>query len=870
MTKTSAPSIQTQLLLLVAALALPVAALLVYSGMRIRAEAMQQARLETQRLADAIVAEQMHLVAGAKQLMSALAQLPEVRSRDPRTGVILKELLRLNPQYANMIIVGLDGRVWASAVDTASFNISDRRHFLNALATGQLSSGEYVIARTNARPSFPVAYPIRDPRGELVGVIAAAFALDSSHLLFDLAKLPPPANYVLVDHRGIILSRGQDADAFVGRPVLPGALQEMLSGPDADTNVSLGPTGRQHLISYRKLRLEGEAEPYMYVRVGIPIDAVLGPAQRTLALNLAALASLALLAFVGVSLVGKRTIVDRIGMLEHASRQLASGDLAGRVSEFVRGGELGRLAQTFDDMARQLAARELALIESERRSREIFEATHDGILVQEAGTGRVVEANRAATELYGYGHDEMRGMTLEQLSAGPPPHGGEEARRWIRQTVEEGPQRFEWLARRKTGELFWVEVGLSATRIGGEGRVLAVVRDIDARRRAEEEMQGLQAQLLHAQKLESIGRLAGGVAHDFNNMLSVILGEAELIQSQLPEGHPCRDAAQEIARAGMRSRDITRQLLAFSRKQVIAPREVNLNDLVQSTRLALARLIGEDVALVFREGPGLWPVRLDPAQFDQVLVNLVVNARDAMPDGGTLTIETANVEIDAAWARERLGAAPGPYVMLAVRDDGTGMDEKTLAHLFEPFFTTKDAGKGTGLGLATVYGIIQQNGGFIEVASEPGRGTTFRIHLPRAASPARAAVAEAHPPAAAGRGTVLLVEDEELVRGTATRMLEALGYAVLQAGSPEEALALCQRPEVRFDLLLTDVVMPGMKGTELQRRVAALRPGIKTLFMSGYTADVVVRQGDTEAGIHFLHKPFVLRDLARKVREAFG
>jgi signal transduction histidine kinase len=383
------------------------------------------------------------------------------------------------------------------------------------------------------------------------------------------------------------------------------------------------------------------------------------------------------------------------------------------------------------------------------------------------------------------------------------------------------------------------------------------------------ELQVTNTQLMQAQKLESVGRLAGGVAHDFNNMLGVILGHTELALGQVDPAQPLHGDLEEIQQAAQRSTGLTRQLLAFARKQTIAPKVLDLNESITGMLKMLQRLIGEDIDLRWRPEAGLWPVRVDPSQLDQILANLCVNARDAITDVGKVTIETANGVFDAAYSAARAGFVPGEYVRIAVSDDGCGMDEETLAHIFEPFFTTKSVGTGTGLGLATVYGIVKQNGGFIYVYSEPGQGTTFTIYLPRHAGKAEAArtdgVAE---PLARGHETILLVEDERAILEMTKEMLERQGYVVLAAGTPGAAIRLAKAYPGEIHLLMTDVVMPEMNGGDLATNLLALQPHLKRLFMSGYTSDVIAHRGVLHEGVQFIEKPFSMKGLAAKVREA--
>jgi two-component system cell cycle sensor histidine kinase/response regulator CckA len=388
------------------------------------------------------------------------------------------------------------------------------------------------------------------------------------------------------------------------------------------------------------------------------------------------------------------------------------------------------------------------------------------------------------------------------------------------------------------------------------------------RQRAEAEREKLQAQLLQAQKMESVGRLAGGVAHDFNNMLAVIVGRAELALMRIKTSDPLRADLEEIQKAARRSVKLTRQLLAFARKQTVAPKVLDLNDTVSGMLNMLRRLIGEDIDLAWMPGHDLWKVRIDPSQIDQILANLLVNARDAIAGVGKVTIETQNVTFAEAFGADRPGFVLGAHVMLAVSDDGCGMDKKTLTHLFEPFFTTKDVGQGTGLGLATIYGIVKQNDGFINVYSDPGKGTTFTIYFPRYAGKAATEQAEAPAEPPKGRGeTMLLVEDEITILKMGKLILEQLGYTVVTAGSPGEAIRQVESHPGEIHMLITDVVMPNMNGWELAERVRAIRPGMKCLFMSGHTANVIAHRGVLYEGVQFIEKPFSLQGLASKVRE---
>jgi PAS domain S-box-containing protein len=391
--------------------------------------------------------------------------------------------------------------------------------------------------------------------------------------------------------------------------------------------------------------------------------------------------------------------------------------------------------------------------------------------------------------------------------------------------------------------------------------------DITEEKRSAEALRRVEDQLRQAQKMEAVGRLAGGVAHDFNNILSVILGYSDFVLEELKPGDPMRSDVEEIKKAGSSGADLTRQLLMFSRQQVLAPKVADLNEILGGMDKMLQRILGADVDLVSLFAPALGRVRVDPGSIEQVIMNLVVNARDAMPTGGALTMETGNVDLDAAYARTHVGVTPGPHVMLAVTDTGAGMDEATTTHMFEPFFTTKEKGKGTGLGLSTVFGIVQQHGGSIWVYSEPGNGTAFKIYLPRVDAPADVFQAAAPPASLNGSETILLAEDDNQVRAVALAILRRRGYQVIEAHDAREALLQSEKHSGTIHLLLSDVVMPEMSGPELATRLASVRPDMKVLCMSGYTDDSITRHGVIDADVAYVQKPFTADTLTTKVRE---
>ena len=493
-----------------------------------------------------------------------------------------------------------------------------------------------------------------------------------------------------------------------------------------------------------------------------------------------------------------------------------------------------------------------ALRESENNFRMLFEQATEGIFVTDP-EGRFVDVNPAACTLTGYTREEIAAMTVADLVL------PEEVPRVASAIAELSAGQVitgEWRARRKDGCIYIVEV--SAKRLA-DGRLRAFARDITERTQ-------LQAQLLQAQKMESLGRLAGGIAHDFNNLLTVINGTADFAIADLPDAAALRDDLEQIRLAGERAASLTRQLLAMSRQQILKPEVLDLTAVVRRMEGMLRRLIPEHIDLAFSLSDPLGSVNADPSQIEQVVLNLAVNAQDAMPDGGTLTIETRDVDLGVGSAAHP-NLAPGRYVLLSVRDTGMGMDEGTRKQIFEPFFTTKEPGKGTGLGLPTVYGIVKQSGGGIWVSSEPGKGSTFTIHLPRVDGVPREAPS-AHPAVPVpGTETILLVEDEPALRALTKRILHSAGYQVLEAANGLDALRLAEQHRGTVHLMITDVVMPGMNGRELAERLSRFAPRMRVLFTSGYTDDSILRLGVLDDASRFLNKPYTPSGLRRRVRD---
>ncbi|MBU8913405.1 MAG: response regulator [Spirochaetales bacterium] len=560
-----------------------------------------------------------------------------------------------------------------------------------------------------------------------------------------------------------------------------------------------------------------------------------------------------------------RPLTDLAGAMHDFGEQKESGQL-----EFRSGGmEVAELTSAFNRMITERMRAEEALRESERVLRESQSVAQIGSYVLDVQSG-ACESSPTLDRIFGIDDDYEH--SLEGWTAVVHPDDRQSMVDDLAQYIVEQHGRFSReyrIVRHNDGSERWVQ-GLGELEFDAQGTPVAMIgtiQDITERMRAEKERKELQTQLNQAQKMEAVGRLAGGVAHDFNNMLGVILGHTEMALDQVDPTGPLSAGLQEIRTAADRSAGLTRQLLAFARKQTVIPRVLDLNETVKGMLKMLRRLIGENIDLVWLPDAGMWPVKVDPSQIDQILANLCVNARDAIEGVGKVAIETGNTTFDETYCKDHPGSVPGEYVMLAISDDGCGIDKAMLDNLFEPFFTTKTA--GTGLGLSTVYGIVKQNDGFITVVSEPGDGTTFKLYLPRhTGTDAQPREEESAAPMEPGHEAILLVEDEPAILKLTAMMLERQGYVVVAASTPVEALRLAEQHSDPIHLLITDVIMPGMNGRDLAKNLLSLRPDLKCLFMSGYTADVIADRGVIDKGVNFIQKPFSTQDLAAGVREA--
>jgi PAS domain S-box-containing protein len=743
----------------------------------------------------------------------------------------LMETLQQSSGYANAILINTQGRVCLAVGRVAGAEHLYATLMKELLRTGEITFSDFHYDEGLKTPHLGLNIPLRaTPNGPIEG--ALLLGIDPTQFLYPLIQSWPTSSRTA---ETILLRREGDEVVY---------LNELRHRQGTALRLRFPLTDRWRLSVQAALGSEGVSDGLDYR--GVPVLAATRKIPDSPWFLVAKLDSDEIYAPIHRQIFWLALIACSLTLTIGAAGALVVRDLRSRFFQEKHEAAMERRALLghYDYLSR---------------------FANDVILLTDE-SGRITEANDRALAAYGYQRDELIGMPLRLLREATTL--GDFDKQW-KALEKEQSLLFETVHRRKDGTTFPVEV--SARRIDVEGVIFrqSIIRDITDRKRSEEERSRLQAQLQQSQKMESIGRLAGGVAHDFNNLLTIIQGNAEMMSDPVMDD-PVQEALSEIIKASKRAADLTRQLLAFSRKQVIEATVVDLNEIVvDGAGKMLQRLLGEDIEIITNLAPDLGKVLVDVGHMHQVLMNLAANARDAMPTGGKLIIETRNMELDEDFVAAHAGVCVGPYVLLAVSDTGIGLDEETRQRAFEPFFTTKRMGEGTGLGLATVYGIVKQSNGSIGIYSELGTGTTFKIYLPR--------FMEMHEPkknarvsasALWGTETILVVEDQAEVRKLVAEGLKKYGYRVLEAASGEAALLLSERwPVQPPSLMVTDVVMPGMTGRDLAARFAPLLPEMKVLYMSGYTADIINVQGVLESGAAYLSKPFAPAVLAEKIRE---
>jgi PAS domain S-box-containing protein len=890
--------LRVRLVLIVLLAVLPALGGVLYSGLEQRRLAREEAKGDLLSIVRQISYHEDDAIEGVRQLLLGLSRVPLIHQDEP-VGIssLFADILAKQQSFGNLGIIDPEGVVLASALPlTQRVNLGDRSYFKRAVERRDFAVGDFQRGRITGKLEINCAYPLLDHSGQLQRVIYASLNLDWLNRLLTSLRRPEGSQFTLMDSRGVIMLSVPDSKSWIGKQAPNSELLRAILAQGEGVVEGSWNAGSDELIAFTPV---GSNPRMGFLVASIPKAITFAPANHLLARNLIWLEASLSLALLGAWMLGYRFVVRRISVLAvlaAKTQQVGEGDLTVQSGLSYGPDEISQLAKNFDRMTTLLKAREQERQEAEEAltqanaelEERVLERTadirraHDEVQEAKDKLKTLIEAsplaiisidtqgcltswNTAAERIFGWRQEEVLGKPLPLIR--------EEDRGLFEEKFQEqlagNPFIGEWICLKKDGSPADVEV-ISALLRDSEGKIIGsmgILEDVTESKKFEQALRKSEEQLRQAQKIEAVGKLAGGVAHDFNNILTAISGQSELLLMDLRENDPRQLHVQVIQQAADRAASLTRQLLAFSRKQINQPKVLDLNELILNPDKMLRRLIPEDVQIMLIPGSNLGKVFTDPGQIEQVIVNLAVNARDAMPQGGKLLIETSNAELDEEYCQRHPQVKPGPYVTLAVSDTGIGMDSETQSHIFEPFFTTKEMGKGTGLGLSMVYGIVKQNSGHIWVYSKPRHGTTFKIYFPMTVKSVEKIEA---PPICTlsfkGSETILLLEDEDIVLEITKKMLQREGYAVLSANKGSDALVIGEQHQGSINLILSDVLMPDMSAPETVERLMPMQPNAKVLYMSGHTENAIVHHGVLDPGLAFIQKPFRRVELLGKVR----
>ncbi len=870
-------SIRTQLFILVVLASVPSLAIILYSGFENEAHSRYDAEQLIMQQVNTMAENHVRTMTATRQLLMTLAQLPVVTTGSPaERSTLLRNLLHQNPLFLNILIADTSGTVIASAVAHRPVSVADRDYFRQVLATANDALGGYTISRTTGKPAIHYAYPMLDAHGSVRAVAIVALNIDHYRKIFITANLPAGSALALTSSKGTRIYRYPDSRHYYGVADLPVMVQRMAGPAESGTFVAAGIDGVTRLYGFRRINLLHSGTP-LFIRVGIPDDLVTAKARSNLLRNLLLMVGATLLALLLARFLGNMFFIHRLSRLADAARKIASGDLESQTGIAAGEGEIGRVASALDEMAAELqnrnrerSAAEAALKESENRLNLVLQGSNDGFWDWDMTTGEVQHSDRWA-EMLGYRPEEISTLVTSWKERVHPEDMPEVVQVFKDHLAGRKSQyRIEYRMRCKDGSWKWI---LDRGRVvawneqGAPLRMAGTATDITERKHAEEENKLLTSQLLQAQKMEAVGQLAGGIAHDFNNILTAIVGYGNLLLTRVSPDRTLGSYTEQILAAAERGATLTKSMLAFGRRQLMHPEPVRLHEIVSRVENLLVRLIGEDIELRMELSPDDPMIMADGGQIEQVLMNLASNARDALPGGGGITIRTNLVSITRETVAQTGITEPGRYVVLIFSDTGTGMNAEVQEKIFEPFFTTKEVGKGSGLGLAMVYGIIQQHNGHITVTSTPGEGTAFSIFLPVHDGSSGSRPVDEPLITQKGSETILVAEDDAVIRSLSQSLLEANGYRVILAKDGEHALEQYLTHREQIKLLILDLILPKRNGRDVYFCIRERDPAIRVLFISGYTADVLEQKGLREGGLDFLAKPVRPATLLRRVRE---
>ncbi|MCE9649147.1 MAG: response regulator [Parvibaculum sp.] len=824
------------------------------------------------RTSDLAEALKTQVIRNAYSTLHAMSGFQRVNGLDPKDcSDVASFFLQSSTGYANIGSILPNGEVYCAAIGTKSVrNVAKESWFKEAMGTGQFTMSDHLISPVTHNSVVAFALPLKTAKGEITQVLVSTLETDYIEKVVDLPNLPADSSIMVIDKSGNNLAGESDKAVKPGQNIASWEVaKRVLTADKPFVMNSTELDGTKRVFAATSSRVSEEAVPgagnvtirSLSILVGIPARRITAAVMAPLQASGIAVGIVFAIFLAGTYFFIRRMLVQPILAIQTAADKLASGDLTARVASKRRTDEIGALAHAFDAMASSLGNRDAELRRSNERVQRILDTEPACVLIANEAID-IVDINQAGIELFGAKKKEdLIGTSFFRFLAPDE--------------LERFQAHLEVIRTGKTdsilvqivnllGEHRWIESHAAEINFDdGNGRTgIAIIRD-------KTDELATSAQLVQAQKMESIGRLTGGVAHDFNNLLTIMMGNAEILSERLENNPELANLSRMIESAAQRGAELTHRMLAFARRQVLRPSELDVNALLTRMVDMMSRILGEDIQVRVDNAKNLWCVAADSAQMESAILNLAINARDAMPQGGTLTIETENTRLDADYASRNPDAAVGDYVVIAISDSGIGMSSEILNRAFDPFFTTKEVGKGSGLGLSMVYGFVKQSQGHIKIYSERAHGTTVRIYLPKSNEDtlSQDVAEEMSIEEASGSETILVVEDEDAVRIYVTQQLTGLGYTVIETTDAHAALEILESDQ-HIDLLFTDIVLPrGMNGRQLAEIGQRTRPALKVLFTTGYTENAVVHHGKLDAGVELLSKPYRRADLARHVRK---
>lgn len=871
-------SISRKLTLLVLLSVAPAMGILLYSGMEQRNQSIDRARQDLLLLTGTMAKAQEDISLSTRQLLSTLSLLPEFQSLDvDACGSILRDVLRQNPDYLNIALTDLNGDVLISAMSRGGANLADRKHFQEALNKKTFAVGEYIISRVGSdSPAFAYAYPILAQNGKPIAVLTTSLKLERFSRFHELASLPENSFVAVTDRKGIRLYYYPPNERTnpIGKPIRGSSWEKASSTDKPEIFVGKGSDGVSRMFAFQPIRLAPGEKPYLYVWAAIPEEHILAPANTALTRNLLFMLLATISALAIAWLIASKTLLAPLHDLVSVSQKYAGGDLEARSEHPATPDELGTLTNAFHDMADSLKQSQETLRNNEARFRLVMDSLDALVYVADMQTYEVLFINEYGKKQFGDITGSICWQVLQKGQSGPCTFC---SNKYLLDENGNIGEEYAWeFQNTVNGRWFYIQdraINWLDRRIVR----IEVATDITKSKQAEEEKAALEIQLRQVHKMEALGTLTGGIAHDFNNILAIILGNAELAKLNISGDHPATKNIDQILNASNRAKNLIKRLLTFSRQDKGEKDFYLLSHLVEESMKTLSPTIPKSVTFQSNissrcreKNDEQLMIRADLTQFHQLLMNLCVNAVDAMDEQGTLTISVDEVTFQDPISLNHSGVKPGTYEYLSVSDTGQGIQPELIDKVFDPFFTTKDVGKGTGIGLSVVQGIIKNHDGYIFIDSEPGKGTTFHIYFPAVRKPTLPTKSDESVHLPIGKERILLVDDEKMLAEVGKSMLENLGYAVTTCTKSTEALELFKKDPNGFDLVITDQAMPNIQGSELAKQMLEVRPDIPIILCTGYSSKIDQDKAGQIGIREFALKPLDNKEIAFLIRKVLG